>query len=323
MSPLLSIQDLSIAFGTKPDCITVTDRITFDLEAGEILSLVGESGCGKSVTALSILGLLPRTASVLSGKICFDGQNLLTMSSRDLDRIRGNSISMIFQDIMYSLNPVFTIRNQMCEGMICHLGLSRRDAYSRAADLLRRTGLPDPESVLQKYPHQLSGGQRQRVMIAMALACRPKLLIADEPTTALDVTIQMQIMNLLLDLRRETGMAILLITHDIGLVSEFADRMAVMYAGQCVEIGETSRIIARPAHAYTHALLSAVPDVSGVNRHLVSIPGSVPERYDRLKGCRFASRCPMITSCSFRTIPDFREVEPGHLTRCTAFGKGL
>ncbi|MBQ8092339.1 MAG: ABC transporter ATP-binding protein [Clostridia bacterium] len=321
MSSLLSIRDLTIAFGRKPSQSIVTDRVGFDIQPGEILSLVGESGCGKSITAMSILGLLPRQASVLSGEILFDGKDLLKLSEHELDLIRGNDISMIFQDIMFSLNPVFTIGNQLCEGMIRHLHLSRDKAFKRAVDLLTRTGLPNADKVMRKFPHQLSGGQRQRVMISMALACRPRLLIADEPTTALDVTIQMQIMNLLQSLRRETGMSILLITHDIGLVNEFADRVVVMYAGQCIETGRTRDVLARPAHAYTNALLQSVPDVYRVQDHLYSIPGAVPERYDRLRGCRFAPRCPMVSNCPFRKLPDFQEIEPGHYSRCANFSK--
>lgn len=316
MAPLLSIHGLTIAFGKKQNQSIVTDQVGFDIQPGEILSLVGESGCGKSVTALSILGLLPRQASVLSGEILFNGQNLLALPEKELDMIRGNGISMIFQDIMYSLNPVFTIGTQMCEGMMRHLGISREEARHRAMELLTRTGLPQAETVMRKYPHLLSGGQRQRVMIAMALACRPRLLIADEPTTALDVTIQLQIMNLLRELQQENEMSILLITHDIGLVNEFADRVVVMYAGQCIESGSTHDVLTSPAHAYTSALLRSVPDVYGVRGRLYSIPGAVPERYDRLSGCRFAPRCPAGSACTYQAIQDFREVSPGHLSRC-------
>ena len=321
LTPLLSIHDLTIAFGRKPNQTIVTDRVGFDIMQGEILSLVGESGCGKSVTALSILGLLPRQASVLSGEILFDGKNLAALSEKELDQIRGNGISMIFQDIMYSLNPVLSIGTQMCEGMRRHLDLSLESARQRAVELLTRTGLPQADSVMHKYPHQLSGGQRQRVMIAMALACRPKLLIADEPTTALDVTIQLQIMNLLQELRQENDMSILLITHDIGLVNEYADRVVVMYAGQCIETGSTQEVLSAPAHAYTSTLLRSVPDVYGVQGHLYSIPGAVPERYDLLPGCRFAPRCPMVSDCQFQEMQDFREIAPGHLARCTILHK--
>lgn len=321
LNPLLSIRDLSIAFGKKPNQVVVTDNVTFDIYPGEILALVGESGCGKSVTAMSILGLLPRQARILSGEILYDKKDLLHLNAQQLDQVRGKDISMIFQDIMYSLNPVFTIGNQLREGMRRHLHISREEADHRALELLTRTGIQDASDVLKKFPHQLSGGQRQRVMITMALSCNPKLLIADEPTTALDVTIQLQIIQLLRSLREETGMAIFLITHDIGLVSEIADRIIVMYAGQCVEIGPAREVLTHPRHAYTDALLRAVPDINHNHDHLLSIPGNIPERYDRLHGCRFSPRCSAVSNCPFRKLPELEEVAPGHFSRCPTYGK--
>ena len=240
----------------------------------------------------------PGQGKVTGGEILFEGRNLLALGEQELDAIRGKEISMIFQDIMYSLNPVFTIGNQMVEGMRRHLGYTKRQAREKAVQLLTRTGVRDAEAVMKKYPHMLSGGMRQRVMIAMALSCGPKLLIADEPTTALDVTIQLQIMQLLKGLRDEFGMSILLITHDIGVVAEMADRVVVMYAGQCVEAADTRSLLMHPRHPYTQALLSAVPGVKDdKKRRLYSIPGAVPENYPELTGCRFAARCPHAANC--------------------------
>ena len=298
---MLEVKDLEISFFSGKKQTRCTDRVNFDVRPGEILALVGESGCGKSITALSILRLLSRQGKVTGGQILYKGQNLLAMPEAQLDAIRGKEIAMIFQDIMYSLNPVFTIGNQMVEGMRKHLGLTRQEARAQAVHLLERTGIQNAEAVMKKFPHMLSGGMRQRVMIAMALSCKPSILIADEPTTALDVTIQLQIMELLKGLRDEFGMAILLITHDIGVVAEMADRVVVMYAGQCVEEGDTERILTSPQHPYTRALLSAVPDIrDDKSRRLYSIPGAVPENYQELTGCRFAPRCPHADQCPQR-----------------------
>ena len=315
MAAILEINDLEISFRQGKRLMPMTEGVSFQVREGEILSLVGESGCGKSITALAVMGLLSRQGQVTDGSIRFMGQALLDMTPRQLDRIRGREMAMIFQDIMYSLNPVFTIGNQMVEGMRRHLGLSEKEARARAVRLMEKTGIRDAAAVMRKYPHQLSGGMRQRVMIAMALACQPKLLIADEPTTALDVTIQLQIMQLLRQLREETGMAILLITHDIGVVAELADRVVVMYAGQCVEQASTQTLLQAPAHPYTQALLKAVPGIHDDRSHrLYAIPGTVPEHYETLAGCRFAPRCPYAKTCP-RTP---REVFLGadHLARC-------
>ena len=310
---MLQIKDLEISFFSGKQQARRTDRVSFELRPGEILALVGESGCGKSITALSILGLLPRQGRATGGEILYQGKNLLTMPEKELDEIRGKEIAMIFQDIMYSLNPVFSIGNQLMEGMRRHMGYSKEQAREKAEALLRRVGIQNAEEVMRKYPHMLSGGMRQRVMIAMALSCEPRILIADEPTTALDVTIQLQIMQLLMSLRDEYGMSILLITHDIGVVTEMADRVAVMYAGQCVEIAGTKELLEQPQHPYTQALMNAVPAVgSDRNQRLYSIPGTVPENYQEMTGCRFAPRCPYAAGCAatgeMRTAADGRQV---------------
>ena len=313
--PLLEVKDLEISFFSGKQQTRATDGVTFDVRPGEIVCLVGESGCGKSVTALSVLGLLPRQGKITGGDILFEGRSLLSLQENQLDGVRGRDIAMIFQDIMYSLNPVFTIGNQLTEGMRRHLRMDKEDAEKRALSLLETTGIRDPRSAMRKYPHQLSGGQRQRVMIAMALACKPKLLIADEPTTALDVTIQLQIMELLRRLRDEEGMAILLITHDIGVVAEMADRVVVMYAGQCVEEADVQTLLTRPAHPYSQALLQAVPGLrTDREKRLYTIPGTVPERYDNLPGCRFAPRCTLAEGCP--QCPAYEETAPGHRVRC-------
>ena len=315
MAPILEVKDLDIAFDNGRERVPRTDRVSFSVNAGEIVCLVGESGCGKSITALSILGLLSRQGHVTGGSIRFDGQELLGKAEKDLDQIRGKDIAMIFQDIMYSLNPVFTIGNQLTEGIRRHMKLPKADARARAVDMLRRCGIPNAEAVMGKFPHQLSGGMRQRAMIAMALSCKPRLLIADEPSTALDVTIQLQIMQLLRSLRDETGMAILLITHDIGVVAEMADRVVVMYAGQCVEETDTRTLLTSPAHPYTQALLKAVPGIHDDRaRRLYAIPGAVPEDYSRMTGCRFASRCPYAKDCPQQ--PDYLPLTEDHLVRC-------
>ena len=319
--PLLDVRHLDIAFASGRKLTKRTEDVHFQVHPGEILSIVGESGCGKSITALSLLRLLNRQGRVVGGEVLFKGRDLLSMTEKELDRVRGREIAMVFQDIMYSLNPVFTIGNQMVETLRRHMGMQRGQARERAVELLEKTGISQPRSVMKKYPHMLSGGMRQRVMIAMALTCNPSLLIADEPTTALDVTIQLQIMQLLKKLRDETGMAILLITHDIGLVTEMADRVVVMYAGQCVEEASTQQLLESPAHPYTRALLRAVPGIHDPkDRRLYSIPGAVPEEYQDLPGCRFAPRCPYGQDC-----PGAREesqVNPGHMVRCCRAQKG-
>lgn len=293
MEHLLDVQDLCVAFrGDDHQINTVVDHVSFHVDPGEILCIVGESGCGKSVTSLAIMQLLSRNGKITGGRILFDGQDLTKMTAKELDRIRGSKISMIFQDALTSLNPVFTVGKQLTESLRIHLGLTKDAANEAAVSLLKKAGLPDPETMMKKYPHQLSGGQRQRVMIAIALSCGPKLLIADEPTTALDVTIQAQIMKLTRDLIHELKMSMILITHDLGLVAEMADRVMVMYAGQVVETTDVFTLFKHPAHPYTKALLDSVPSIyDSPDRELLSIRGTVPESYEGLIGCRFADRC--------------------------------
>ena len=313
--PLLEVRGLNIAFARGKKQTLRAENVHFQVRPGEIVSIVGESGCGKSITALSLLGLLGRQGHVTGGEALFEGKNLLSMTEKELDQVRGSRIAMIFQDIMYSLNPVFTVGNQLMEPLRRHRHMGRQAAWSHAVELLKKTGIPHADEVMRKYPHMLSGGMRQRVMIAMALTCEPQLLIADEPTTALDVTIQLQIMQLLKQLRDEYGMAILLITHDIGLVTEMADRVVVMYAGQCVEEGTTEQVLTTPGHPYTQALMRAVPGLHDAkDRRLYAIPGTVPEDYPAMTGCRFAPRCPYGAACAKGN--DVAMLAPGHTVRC-------
>ncbi len=292
MSHLLEVKELTTAFtGDYGENISV-DHIHFHVDEGEVVCIVGESGCGKSVTSLSIMGLLGRDGAVIDGSVLFDGKNLLAMKEKELDQIRGDQITMIFQDPLTSLNPVFTVGSQITESIRTHMHLPKKEASERAQMLLEKVGMPDAHGVMKKYPHTLSGGMRQRVMIAMALSCNPRLLIADEPTTALDVTIQAQIMELLGQMQKETGMSMILITHDIGLVANMADRVLVMYAGQIIEEAPAGELFEHPVHPYTRALLDTVPTIrDDADRQLAAIPGIVPESYDDIKGCRFADRC--------------------------------
>lgn len=292
MSHLLEVQGLTTSFSADYGETVSVDHISFYVDEGETVCIVGESGCGKSVTSLSIMGLLGRGGAVTDGSVLFDGKNLLDLSEKELDEIRGNRMSMIFQDPLTSLNPVLTIGNQITESIRTHMHLDKQEAAARAEKILSQVGMPDAHAAMKKYPHTLSGGMRQRAMIAMALCCNPALLIADEPTTALDVTIQAQIMSLLKKLKKEIGMSLILITHDIGLVASMADRVLVMYAGQIIEEAPVKELFASPHHPYTRALLATVPSIyDGPDRELVSIPGIVPENYDSITGCRFADRC--------------------------------
>lgn len=314
--PLLQVKDLEVVFKKEHKELVCVDKVKFHVNEGEILCIVGESGCGKSVTALSIMGLLGQQGHVRSGEVLFNGRDLLTLKEKELDQVRGNEIAMVFQDVMNCLNPCFTVGNQMAESIRIHLGYDKKKTKEHAIRLLEKVGLPDAKAVMKKYPHMLSGGMRQRVMIAMALICQPKLLIADEPTTALDVTIQLQIMKLLLELREEYHMSILLITHDIGVVAEAADRVVVMYAGQCVEETDVDSLFKKPTHPYTKALMQSVPTIYGdQTRRLQSIPGTVPENYQELEGCRFADRCSYATKECYRK-QEYNELEPGHWVRC-------
>ncbi|WP_298266556.1 ABC transporter ATP-binding protein [Geobacter sp.] len=316
MPNLLSIKGLTTRFRVPDGIVRAVNDIDLVLDAGETLALVGESGCGKSVTALSILRLVPPPGEITGGTILFEGEDLLKASAEEMRHIRGNRISMVFQEPMTSLNPVFRIGNQIAEGLMLHRGLSRAEAREEAARLLAQVGIPSPVERLGDYPHQLSGGMRQRVMIAMALACRPRILIADEPTTALDVTIQAQILELLDRLREESGMALLLITHDLGVVAERADRTMVMYAGRIVEEGPTERLLAAPLHPYTEGLLSSLPQRSEPGAPLRTVPGQVPGLREDLPGCGFCDRCPdRRWECS-RETPHLKEIEPDRRVRC-------
>jgi oligopeptide/dipeptide ABC transporter ATP-binding protein len=286
------VRDLTTELATERGRFVAVDGVSFDLYPGEVLGIVGESGCGKSMTALSILGLVPQPPGrITGGRVLFEGRDLLRLPERELQRIRGAAISMIFQEPTTSLNPVFTIGDQIAETLRRHERLGRRAARARAVELLAKVGIPAPAERLDAYPHELSGGMRQRVMIAIALACNPKVLLADEPTTALDVTIQAQILDLLERLQAELGMAVVIITHDLGIVAEFAHRVLVMYAGRVIEEGSVDAIFDRPAHPYTRGLLASLPDLEGESERLVAIPGSVPQLGELGPGCRFAPRC--------------------------------
>lgn len=322
MSHLLEVENLTTVFQGDYGTSTAVDHVSFHVDKGEVVCIVGESGCGKSVTSLSIMGLLARGGVVKEGTVLFGGQNLLSLTEKELDRIRGNQMTMIFQDPLTSLNPVFTVGNQITESIRTHLKLSKEEAAKRAEELLEKVGMPDAKAAMKKYPHTLSGGMRQRAMIAMALSCNPKLLIADEPTTALDVTIQAQIMKLLRELQKENGMSIILITHDIGLVAHMADRVIVMYAGQMIEEAPVKEIFKTPRHPYTKALLDTVPTIRDTkDRQLVSIPGMVPESYDHMSGCRFAPRCKYRKPECDNPQKDF-EFGSGHTAKCIVMKEG-
>jgi len=289
-TPLLDIQGLTVSFKTRGGAFTAVDGIDVQVSADEVLAIVGESGSGKSVAMLAVMGLLPWTATVSAQRMAFDGQDLRALSAKARRQLIGKDIAMVFQEPMSALNPCFTIGWQIAEALASHLDLSRAQRKQRTIELLEQVGIPDPSRRLGAFPHQLSGGMSQRVMIAMALACQPRLLIADEPTTALDVTIQAQILDLLLSLRRSTGMALVLITHDLGVVAETADRVLVQYAGRQVEAATAQALFADPHHPYTAALLKALPE-NAVGRTLHAIPGLVPGQFDRPPGCLFAPRC--------------------------------
>ena len=319
---LLEVHDLTTAFATESGEITAVEDVSFSLEEGEILGIVGESGSGKSVTALTIMGLLPRPpARVAQGRVLFKGEDITNAPASRMQRIRGPGMAMIFQEPMTSLNPVFTIGEQIMEALRVHERLSPAQQRARALEMLERVGIPSAARRLDDYPHQLSGGQRQRVMIAMALACRPKLLIADEPTTALDVTIQAQILDLLLDLRDEYRMAIMIITHNMGVVAETADRVLVMYAGRVVEQAPVREMFSRPRHPYTRGLLACVPALEQDLDRLLAIPGNLPEPTRRPPGCRFAPRCANAQPDCASGLPPLEVLAPDHLAACFRAGE--
>jgi len=317
---LLEVDNLQTHFRTPDGVNRAVDGISFAVEAGETVAIVGESGCGKSVTANSILRLVPQPPGRIGGAIRFQGRDLLKLSERAMREVRGNDISMIFQEPMTSLNPVLTIGRQIAEPLRLHQGLSRESVEQRVVEMLGLVGIAEPRRRAREYPHQLSGGMRQRVMIAIALACRPKLLIADEPTTALDVTIQAQILNLMTDLKQRVGAAIILITHDLGVVAEIAERVMVMYAGRKVEEAPVAELFRSPRHPYTRGLLSAVPklgsSLAAAQTRLAEIPGVVPSLKQRIAGCVFASRCAFARDLCRRVAPALEMKAPAHFAAC-------
>ncbi|AWM88988.1 ABC transporter ATP-binding protein [Microvirga sp. 17 mud 1-3] len=314
---LLRVENLSIRFDGAPPGVNVVDDVSFSVAKGKTLCLVGESGCGKSVTALSLMGLLPTPpARLVNGTAQFRGKDLFGLSERERADMRGNRTAMIFQEPMTSLNPAFTVGDQITEGILRHRKVSKADARERALDMLRRVRIPAPEKRMQAYPHEMSGGMRQRIMIAMALANEPELLIADEPTTALDVTIQAQIISLIRRLQDESGMAMILITHDLGVVAEVADDVAVMYAGRIVEAGPVEAIFDDPQHPYTIGLMGSVPSLGRRQGRLATIRGTVPPAELMPKGCRFAPRCPFADTRCDTEPPPLAELSPGHSARC-------
>jgi peptide/nickel transport system ATP-binding protein len=313
---LLEIRDLRVYFHTEDGLLKAVDGVSFVVRTGETLGLVGESGCGKSVTAFSILKLVPiPPAEYAGGQIVLHGENLLAFNDEQMRRVRGNVISMVFQEPMSSLNPILSIGEQITEAIRAHQKTSKREARELAIHMLRRVGIPSPETRFDEYPHQMSGGMKQRVMIAMALVCRPQLLIADEPTTALDVTIQAQILDLITELQRELGMSVLLITHDLGVVAETCDRVAVMYAGKIVESASVEDLFAKPKHPYTHGLFRSLPTLTKTKGDLPVIPGAVPSPLDFPTGCRFRTRCSMAQEVC-KEEPPLREVVAGQFAAC-------
>ncbi|WP_374447085.1 ABC transporter ATP-binding protein [Stella sp.] len=317
--PLLRVEDLRVVFGRGPSEQVAVDGVGFHVGAGETFGIVGESGSGKSLTALALLRLVPSPPGrIAGGRVRFEGKDLVQASEAEMEHIRGARIGMIFQEPMSALNPVFTVGEQVAEALRVHEGLGRAEASARALALLQRVGIADAPRRMRQYPHELSGGMRQRVMIAAALACRPSLLIADEPTTALDVTIQAQILALLRELQREMGMAVILITHDLGVVAQMVDRVMVMYGGRVAEEGTVEQVFGRPSHPYTRLLLESIPSLDHERERLPSIPGMVPTLAEMPPGCRFHPRCPQAMPVCRERIPPAVESEPGHRAACFA-----
>jgi len=317
--PLLQVSHLATEFSTEQGIARALDDISFTLNPGETLGIVGESGCGKSVTSLSIMRLLPKPAGqIVGGEILFKGEDLVQLPADDMHNIRGNRIAMIFQEPMTALNPVYRIRRQLGETFALHNPeMSKRDRHRASVEILKKVGIPEPEQRLKEYPHQLSGGMRQRVMIAIALSCKPDILIADEPTTALDVTIQAQILQLMKELQQETGMAIIFITHDLGVIAELCDRVLVMYGGRIIEQAEINDLFDRPRHPYTHGLLQAIPRLEKPAKETLStIPGMVPSLFDFLPGCRFQNRCEHVTDICRQQVPQLEALASGHQVGC-------
>ena len=313
---LLSVNKLKTHFLTPEGVIRAVDDVSFKIDKGKVLGLVGESGCGKSVTALSLMRLIPQPGRIISGEIFFDGRDLLKLGNEEIRKLRGNRMAMVFQDPMTSLNPVFTIGNQISEIFRVHKGLKRSEAMNKAQFLLQRVGIPDPSRRIKEYPHQLSGGMKQRVMIAMAISCEPSLIIADEPTTALDVTIQAQILRLLRELIETSNTALILISHDLGVIAEMADEVAIMYAGKIVEYANTADLFAAPLHPYTIGLLQSIPRGEEKKKRLQTIEGSVPRLTDLPEGCMFNPRCKYVVEQCRRDEPELVDSGCGHLVRC-------
>jgi oligopeptide/dipeptide ABC transporter ATP-binding protein len=319
-APLLQVKNLKTYFYTEDGVVKAVDGVDFAVYPGEVIGIVGESGCGKSVTSLSIMRLIGVPGKIVEGEILFDGKDLAKLSEHEMGQVRGNRISMIFQQPQSALNPVFRVGDQIAEVLTIHKSISKEEGVKQAIELLKMVGIPDPERRAEAYPHELSGGMAQRVMIAMALACAPELLIADEPTTALDVTIQAQILDLMRDLREKTNTSIILITHDLGVVAEMAERVAVMYAGQIVEQASVTSLFEKPLHPYTQGLIGSIPILGKLKERLEVIPGTVPNLVNMPVGCRFASRCKsrveyQLTICTEKE-PDLVEILPDHIARC-------
>ncbi|HSG45137.1 MAG TPA: ABC transporter ATP-binding protein [Anaerolineales bacterium] len=316
MSTILEVKDLDLEFKTSRGILKALNGISFAIQSGEIFGIVGESGCGKTVTGLSVLNLLPRSASITKGSIKFNGTNLRELPKKEMEQIRGGKIAMIFQDPTSSLNPVFTIGSQMRRVLREHTTLNSNQTIERAGEMLEAVGLPDIKRVMRSYPHQLSGGQQQRVMIAMALTCLPDLLIADEPTTALDVTIQAQILILLRELQQKFDLSIILITHNLGVVAQTCDRLAVFYAGRVAEIGSTKDIFENPQHPYTRGLMNAIPKPGSRGKQMAAIPGTVPSNPGMVKGCPFADRCEYVFDRCTTETPSLFNISEGHQSAC-------
>jgi oligopeptide/dipeptide ABC transporter ATP-binding protein len=319
---LLEVENLEIAVGVRGHLLPVVQGVSFDVDENETLGIVGESGCGKSLTSLAIMGLLGGTSvRITGGSIQFDGMNLLTLSEKERRAIMGNRMAMIFQEPMTSLNPVYRIGDQIVENILQHQNLSRSAARDRAVELLTLVRIPDPSERIDSFPHQMSGGQRQRVMIAMALSCDPKLLIADEPTTALDVTVQKEVLDLMADLQDRMGTAVVLISHDLGVIAQTCDKVAVMYRGKVAEAAPTKDLFAELAHPYTRGLLNSIPVVDRDVEWLEAIPGRVPTLEETLSGCAFHPRCPLATELCASTAPQTTQFKPGHSIQCHFGGK--
>ncbi len=320
---VLKVNELCVQFQTSAGLVTAINNLSFELKQQETLCLVGESGSGKSVTALTVMGLLPKPAGIVShGTIELEGQNLLSYSEAQMQRVRGNKVSMIFQEPMTTLNPVYKVGDQICEALLRHRKMTKKEAMEYAGELLNKVRIADAKRRLKQYPHELSGGLRQRVMISMALACNPKILIADEPTTALDVTVQAQVLRLLEELKEEFKMSVIFITHDLGVVSEIADRIIVMYGGMKMEEGPTDALFSHPVHPYTKGLINCTPKMEGEERRLPTIPGMVPSLAKMPKGCHFCNRCTLAKERCMETPPKMTEYEPHHYVACYEQEKG-